>query len=100
MAARHWLTGLGECYRSWNTRALVSALQRLVPEVQPCDLSDGGSGVRAQAVDSRGALLDDFSIVQGDQAIYVRHVPSPAATASIRIGQLITDMAASVLKMA
>lgn len=99
MAARHWLTGLGECYRSWSKRAFVSVLQRLVPEVRPCDLSDGGSGVRAQVVDPRGTLLDDFSIVQGAQAIYVRNVPSPAATASLRIGQLITDMAASAFTL-
>ncbi|MBI2495530.1 MAG: L-2-hydroxyglutarate oxidase [Candidatus Omnitrophica bacterium] len=95
MAGRYWVTGLGELYRSWSKRAFVRALQRLVPEVRPTDLSPGGSGVRAQAVDPRGALLDDFSIVQGDHAIYVRNVPSPAATASIAIGRRIADMAAS-----
>jgi L-2-hydroxyglutarate oxidase len=70
-------------------------LARLVPEVKSEDLVAGGSGVRAQALDERGSLLDDFNIVQSVQAIHVRNVPSPAATASIRIGQLITELAAS-----
>ena len=95
MARKQWRVGLEELHRAWSKPAFVRALQRLVPEVRGEDLTPGGSGVRAQAVDVRGALLDDFHIVQGERALYVRNVPSPAATASIRIGQAITEMAAA-----
>jgi len=94
MARTHWSTGLRELWRSLNTHAFVRALQRLVPDLKSEDVVPGDSGVRAQAVDRHGALVDDFNIVQGDHAIFVRNVPSPAATASIRIGQLIADMMA------
>ena len=96
MARRYWSVGLAESYRSWSKRAFVNALQRLVPEIRAADLSPGDSGVRAQALGVDGSLVDDFNIVQGEQAIYVRNVPSPAATASLRIGQLIAEMAAEV----
>ena len=98
MARRYWMSGLGELYRSWSKPAFVRALQRLVPEVRSNDLFPGGSGVRAQAVDPHGSLLDDFNIVQGADAIYVRNVPSPAATASIAIGRRIAAMAASAFR--
>ena len=96
MASRHWQVGIEEAYRSWSKRACVQALQRLVPEIQEQDLTPDGSGVRAQAVDAQGRLLDDFDIAPAPNAIHVRNVPSPAATASIRIGQLITEMAAQM----
>jgi L-2-hydroxyglutarate oxidase LhgO len=95
MARRYWSVGLKELYRSWSKRAFVRVLQRLVPEIAAADLVPGGCGVRAQALDDRGTLLDDFDIIQREHAIHVRNVPSPAATASIRIGEIITDMAAS-----
>ena len=95
MARTYWRVGLEESYRSWSKRAFVRTLQRLVPEIRPADMGAGGSGVRAQAVDSAGALVDDFNIVQSEHAIHVRNVPSPAATASIRLGQHIADLAAS-----
>ncbi len=92
MARAHWRTGLREWRRSLSKRAFVRSLQRLVPEVRAEDLIPDGSGVRAQAVDPRGALVDDFDIVQSPHATHVRNVPSPAATASLRIGQLIAEM--------
>ena len=95
MARRYWRTGLGEWYRSLSKRAFVRALQRLVPEIRPRDLVPAESGVRAQALSTEGALLDDFDIVQAPHAIYVRNVPSPAATASISIARTIVEMAAS-----
>lgn len=95
MAQRHWRTGGAEMWRAFSRRAFVRALQRLVPALCDEDVVPASSGVRAQALDRTGALLDDFSIAQGPHAIYVRNVPSPAATASIRIGQLIAEMAAS-----
>ena len=94
LTRRFWRVGFEETVRSWSKRAFVRALQRLVPEVRDADLAPGGSGVRAQALGRDGSLLDDFDIVQADGAIHVRNVPSPAATASIRIGRLIADLAA------
>ncbi len=99
MARRHWRTGLDELARSFSKRAFVRALQRLVPALSPDDFVPAPSGVRAQAVDRRGVLLDDFEIVQQAGAIQVLNVPSPAATASIRIGQHLADMAAAAFAL-
>ncbi len=99
LAGRFWRVGLEETVRSWSKRAFVRALQRLVPEVRGSDLAPGGSGVRAQALGADGSLLDDFDLVQAEGAIHVRNVPSPAATASIRIGQLIAGRAASAFAL-
>jgi L-2-hydroxyglutarate oxidase LhgO len=91
MAAKYWWSGFGEYYRSLNKGAFTRALQKLVPEIQAPDLEPAGSGVRAQAVDARGALLDDFCIVRSDRMVHVCNVPSPAATASLVIGKQIID---------
>jgi L-2-hydroxyglutarate oxidase LhgO len=93
MAFRYWRMGLGEMYRSWNKRAFVAALQGLLPELGMDDVTPGGAGVRAQAMDPQGNLLDDFSIIEARDAIHVLNAPSPAATASIVIGQVIVDKA-------
>jgi len=93
LAARYWKTGLGEMYRSWNKRAFVKALQKLVPEIGTDDLKPGGAGIRAQAMDSKGNLLGDFSILERPNSIHVLNAPSPAATASIPIGRSIADKA-------
>jgi (S)-2-hydroxyglutarate dehydrogenase len=93
MVGRYWQTGLYEFYRSLSRRAFVRALQRLVPELQPGDVSRGGSGVRAQAVSPDGLLVDDFSIVEVPNAIHVLNAPSPAATASLAIGRHIAGLA-------
>jgi L-2-hydroxyglutarate oxidase LhgO len=89
MAARYWKSGLGEMYRSWNKRAFAAAAQKLVPSIEEKDLEAGGSGVRAQALDSSGRLLDDFYFVYRDRILHVCNVPSPAATASLVIGREI-----------
>lgn len=89
MGAKYWQMGLGEMYRSWNKKAFVTALRALLPELQMEDVSPGGAGVRAQALDSKGKLLDDFSIVETAQVIHVLNAPSPAATESIVIGEAI-----------
>jgi L-2-hydroxyglutarate oxidase LhgO len=99
MAARHWRVGAGEWYRSLYKPAFVAALQRLVPDIRAEDLVPGGAGVRAQAVNHEGALLDDFNIVHRGRAIYVRNVPSPAATASLAIAGAILDMAAEAFSL-
>lgn len=93
MAARHWRMGLGEAYRSLSRRAFVHALQRLVPELRESDVRPGGAGVRAQALDPAGFLLDDFRIVQAHRMVHVLNAPSPAATASISIGTSIARIA-------
>ena len=94
MVEKYWQTGFGELYRSISKPAFVRALQKLVPEIRASDLAPGGAGVRAQAVSANGALVDDFVIKQAHNAIHVLNAPSPGATASLAIGQAITEMAA------
>jgi len=94
MARRHWRNGLDEFRRSISKPLFVRALQRLVPEVRDNDLVPGGSGVRAQALKLDGALVDDFQFVTSGKVLHVLNVPSPAATASLAIGEAIVDAAA------
>jgi L-2-hydroxyglutarate oxidase len=89
MAVRHMGMGLGEIHRSFSKRAFVKALQRLMPDLRGEDLEEGGSGVRAQAMLPDGRLEDDFRIVTHGRAIHVLNAPSPAATASLAIGERI-----------
>src|SRR5206468_730945 len=93
MAGRYYQTGFGELWRSFSKGAFVRALQRLVPELKPADVRRGGSGVRAQAVDAKGNLLDDFRIVHAPRMVHVLNAPSPGATSSLSIGKAIADMA-------
>ncbi|MFC3812469.1 L-2-hydroxyglutarate oxidase [Lacihabitans lacunae] len=93
VAAKYWKTGLGEYYRSFSKAAFTKALQELIPEIQKEDLIPGGAGVRAQACDREGGLLDDFSILENKQAINVCNAPSPAATSSLAIGKTVSEMA-------
>lgn len=94
IARKYWRMGLAEQYRSWVKSAFVTALQKMVPELQESDLAQGGSGVRAQAVDANGNLVDDFHFVHSANMIHVCNVPSPAATASLEIGKEIVEMMA------
>ncbi len=89
MAARYWKSGAEEMYRSWNKRAFAAASRKLLPSLSEEDLEPGGSGVRAQALDNSGRLLDDFYFVYRDSILHVCNVPSPAATASLVIGREI-----------
>ncbi len=93
MARRYWRMGAGEMWRSWNKSAFVRALRSLMPEITAADLLRGGAGVRAQALDPDGRLADDFRIVQVERQIHVLNAPSPAATASIAIGETVADLA-------
>jgi L-2-hydroxyglutarate oxidase LhgO len=99
MTGKYWRTGFGELYRSLNKAAFVRALQKLLPEITEKDLVPGGSGVRAQAVSSNGALVDDFVIKRSRNAIHVLNAPSPGATASLAIGQSIAAMAAKYFRL-
>ena len=93
LAGKHWQMGLGEFHRSFSKQAFVRALQRLIPDLTETDVHRAGAGVRAQALDPNGNLVDDFRIVQAQRMIHVLNAPSPAATASISIGQAVAQMA-------
>lgn len=95
MARRWYKTGAYEFYRSLSKPAFVRSLQKLVPEIASSDLARGGAGVRAQAVSERGDLLDDFYFVESPRALHVLNAPSPAATASLAIGDYIATRAGS-----
>lgn len=91
VAGKYWETGLGEIYRSFSKAAFTKALQELIPAIQADDLVDGGAGVRAQACDRTGGLLDDFAILESERAINVCNAPSPAATSSLSIGLTVSE---------
>jgi L-2-hydroxyglutarate oxidase len=93
VAKKYWRTGFGEMYRSFSKAAFTKALQKLIPEIEEHDLIDGGAGVRAQACDRNGGLVDDFLIVEKKQVINVCNAPSPAATSSLSIGETVADLA-------
>lgn len=92
VAGKYWKTGFGELYRSFSKAAFTKALQELIPEIQESDLVEGGAGVRAQACDRTGGLLDDFAIRESEFAINVLNAPSPAATSSLSIGGTVAEM--------
>jgi len=94
MARKHWRTEVGEVYRSFFKPAFVKALRRLVPEIRSADLVPGGAGVRAQALLPSGALEDDFHILERGKVVHVLNAPSPAATASLAIGERIAALVA------
>ena len=93
MAGRYWKTGLQELYRSMVKKEFARSVQRLVPSIQACDLVPGGSGVRAQAVNIAGELLDDFHVLQRGRTLHLCNAPSPAATASLAIGEHVAALA-------
>ncbi len=93
MGFKYWKMAIGEFYRSYNKRAFVKALQRLLPDLGMDDVHASGAGVRAQALEPGGQLVDDFRIVEAEHMVHVLNAPSPAATASISIGQSIAQMA-------
>jgi (S)-2-hydroxyglutarate dehydrogenase len=90
---KYGLTGMLEYWRSFNKFALTHAMQKLVPEITSKDYHSAGAGVRAQACDRHGGLVDDFLIRENKWAINVLNAPSPAATASLAIGETIADLA-------
>lgn len=91
MAAHNWQSGMAEMFRSWSKKAFTRALQKLLPELSEDDIRPGGSGVRAQALDASGKLLDDFHFAVQDRILHVCNVPSPAATASLVIGREVVS---------
>jgi len=93
LAGKYLKIGLAEYYRSFSKKAFVQALQALIPAIEEKDLEPGGAGVRAQALEKSGSLVDDFRILEAPQMIHVLNAPSPASTASLSIGKTIATMA-------
>lgn len=93
MALRYGRTGVGEMARSLRESFFLRALQRLVPALEEGDIHRHGAGIRAQAVDRAGRLVDDFRVLEAERMVHVLNAPSPAATASLSIGESVADMA-------
>ncbi len=88
---RHWRTGINELRWAVSRRSYAAEARRLLPELRPADLLPGPSGVRAQALARDGTLVDDFVISETDRALHIRNAPSPAATSSLALADLIAD---------
>ncbi len=99
LASRHWKTGVTEVFRSLSRRRFAATLQKLVPEIRAADLVRAGSGVRAQAVTRDGALHNDFLVVEGIRSVHVLNAPSPAATASLAIGDHLAGLIGPALDL-
>jgi L-2-hydroxyglutarate oxidase LhgO len=93
LASRYLRTGLGEMWRDWWKPAFVRELQRYVPEIRSDQLVFGPSGVRAQALNRDGTLVDDFVLGGSARILHVRNAPSPAATSSLAIGGMLATTA-------
>jgi (S)-2-hydroxyglutarate dehydrogenase len=97
MARRYWRAGVHEMLRSYSKNRFAHALQRLVPALRGEDLEAGGAGVRAQALDEHGRLLDDFVILKSQSMVHVLNAPSPAATSALAIADQILRSAGPLL---
>lgn len=97
LASKFMKEGMEEYVRSFSKAQFTKSLQALIPEIQEDDLIPAPAGVRAQALNSDGTMVDDFQIVTGKQTIHVLNAPSPAATASIEIGK---EVASRIPKLA
>ncbi len=97
LVRRYWRVGLYEQYRSWCRREFARSVRRLVPEITDRDLVRNGAGVRAQAVAPDGTLVDDFRVVLQPGAVHILNAPSPAATASLAIGDHVAQLATEAL---
>ena len=91
LARAHWRTGIDEVVGSASRRAFMRKASRYVPEIGVADVVPAGSGVRAQAVDRDGSLVDDFRVTHADGVTCVRNAPSPAATSSLAIAAHVVD---------
>jgi len=98
LAAQHWKMGVQELHRTVSKRAYVKAVQGLVPAVRAEDLLPCRSGIRAQALRSDGSMVDDFVMIDQEDALHVCNTPSPAATACLAIGGRIVDRVVERIK--
>ena len=95
MARAHWKKGVDEIHRTLSRRAYLHEVQRLVPSTRYADLIPCRSGIRAQALRPDGSMVDDFVMIEQEDALHVCNAPSPAATACLAIGDRIVDRVAS-----
>jgi L-2-hydroxyglutarate oxidase LhgO len=86
-ARQHWRTGIQEMHGSLSKRRFVAAARAYVPEIADDDVVPGMSGIRAQALDADGGLVDDFRISIRDRIVVLRNAPSPAATSALAIAE-------------
>lgn len=98
LVRRHGRAGAAELARAVSRRRFLRDVRRLVPGVEAAHLRPGGRGLRAQALDRQGNLVDDFRIVYAERAVHVLNAPSPAATAALAIGREIADMVEGSLR--
>jgi len=101
---KYAIPGMQEMYRSLNIRAQVTLLQRFMPELKVEDVMRGPAGVRAQAMDAEGQLLDDFVFDSGvgelgRRLLHVRNAPSPGATSSLAIAEMVADKAQQAFQL-
>lgn len=99
MLFKHWKYGLGEYKRAFSKQAFLQQLRKLIPSLGADDIKPGKSGVRAQALGPNGELIDDFRIERKKNSIHVLNAPSPAATASLAIGDYINQTATEYFKL-
>ncbi|MCX7833144.1 MAG: L-2-hydroxyglutarate oxidase [Ignavibacteria bacterium] len=91
MSKKYWKIGFMEFYRSFSKNAFVKSLKKLIPAIEINNLIPGPAGVRAQAVDSEGNLIDDFLFVENENILHVCNAPSPAATSCLAIAETISE---------
>lgn len=97
LAIKHWRKGMDEMHRSFSKRAFLKSLQVLVPALRIEDIFRSRAGVRAQALDQYGNLVDDYVILQQDRMIHLCNAPSPAATSCLSIGEFVAGIAGEKL---
>ena len=98
-ALRHWRTGAAELARDYLKPLFLAALRRYMPALRSSDLLPGPSGVRAQALDADGRLVDDFAFDVAGRLVNVRNAPSPAATSSLALARAFVDRLEGALAM-
>ena len=99
MFFKYFRYGLGEYARAFSRKLFLKQLKRLIPSLQDDDIKPSKAGVRAQALEPNGELIDDFKIERKGNSIHVLNAPSPAATASLAIGEAITQIATDYFKL-
>jgi (S)-2-hydroxyglutarate dehydrogenase len=92
LALKHWRKGMDEMHRSFSKRAFLKSLQTLVPDLKMEDIHRSRTGVRAQALDREGNLVDDYVILQQERMIHLCNAPSPAATSCLSIGEFVAGI--------
>jgi L-2-hydroxyglutarate oxidase len=93
LAMKHWRKGMDEMHRSFSKRAFLKSLKVLVPSLRYADISRSRTGVRAQALDKNGNLVDDYVILEQERMIHLCNAPSPAATSCLSIGEYVAELA-------